>query len=45
DEIGRMLKKYTKGIKSLIVTNPTIAEYYLESNTAGVKNSIRRWET
>ena len=29
-EIGRMLKKYTKGIKSLIVTNPTIAEYYLE---------------
>jgi len=31
DEIGRMLKKYTKGIKSLIVTNPTITEYYLET--------------
>ncbi|MFB0527773.1 MAG: 3-dehydroquinate synthase [bacterium] len=31
DEIGRILKKYTKGIKSLIVTNPTIAEYYLET--------------
>jgi len=30
-EIGGMLKKYTKGIKSLIVTNPTIAEYYLET--------------
>ncbi|MQY65775.1 MAG: 3-dehydroquinate synthase, partial [Clostridia bacterium] len=31
DEIGERLKKYTKGIKSLIVTNPTIAEYYLET--------------
>ncbi|MFB0527283.1 MAG: iron-containing alcohol dehydrogenase, partial [bacterium] len=31
DEIGRILKKYTKGIKSLIVTNPTIAEYYMET--------------
>lgn len=31
DGIGKMLKKYTKGIKSLIVTNPTIAEYYLET--------------
>lgn len=31
DEMGGMLKKYTKGIKSLIVTNPTVAEYYLET--------------
>ena len=31
NEIGGILKKYTKGIKSLIVTNPTIAEYYLET--------------
>ena len=31
DEIGGRLKKYTKGIKSLIVTNPTITEYYLET--------------
>ncbi len=31
DTIGGMIKKYTKGIKSLIVTNPTIAGYYLEA--------------
>lgn len=31
DEIGGILKKYTKGIKSLIVTNPTVAGYYLET--------------
>jgi 3-dehydroquinate synthase len=30
EEIGRTLKKYTEGIKSLIVTNPTIAEHYLK---------------
>jgi len=30
EEIGRTLKKYTKGIKSLIITNPTIAEHYLK---------------
>jgi 3-dehydroquinate synthase len=37
EEIGRTLKKYTKGIKSLIVTNPTIAEYYLKT----VERSLR----
>jgi len=31
DEIGRTLKKYTEGIKSLIVTNPTVGEYYLKT--------------
>ncbi len=31
DEIGRILKKYTTGIKILIITNPTIAEYYLKT--------------
>ncbi|NIM02944.1 3-dehydroquinate synthase [bacterium] len=31
DEIGGILKKHTKGIKSLIVTNPTVAGYYLET--------------
>jgi 3-dehydroquinate synthase len=30
EEIGRTLKKYTEGIKSLIVTNSTIAEHYLK---------------
>jgi len=29
-EIGRTLEKYAKGIKTLIITNPTIAKYYLE---------------
>ena len=28
--IGRTLKKYTNGLKNLIVTNPTIAEHYLK---------------
>jgi len=35
--IGRTLKKYTNGLKSLIVTNPTIAEYYMEM----VKKSLQ----
>lgn len=39
DAIGKVLKKYTKGIKSLIVTNPTIAEYYLET----VKGSLQQY--
>ncbi|MFQ5866555.1 MAG: 3-dehydroquinate synthase [bacterium] len=39
DEIGRMLKKYTKGIKSLIITNPTIAEYYLETVERGLQKA------
>ena len=38
DAVGKMLKKYTKGIKSLIVTNPTIAGYYLET----VKGSLQQ---
>ncbi len=39
DEIGERLKKYTKGIKSLIVTNPTIAEYYLETMERGLQEA------
>jgi len=39
DEIGERLKKYTKGIKSLIVTNPTIAEYYLETVERGLQEA------
>jgi len=39
DEIGRRLKKYTKGIKSLIVTNPTIAQYYLETVERGLREA------
>jgi len=31
DKIGRMLSKYEKEVKTLIITNPTIAKYYLES--------------
>lgn len=39
DEIGERLKKYTKGIKSLIVTNPTIAQYYLETVERGLREA------
>ena len=38
DDIGRILKKYTTGIKALIITNPRIAEYYLET----VDRSLRK---
>jgi len=39
EEIGRTLKKYTKGIKSLIITNPTIAEYYLKTAEASLREA------
>jgi len=38
DEIGRILKKFTPGIKALIITNPRIAGYYLET----IDRSLRK---
>jgi len=38
DEIGRILKKYSTGIKALIITNPRIAKYYLET----IDRSLRK---
>ncbi len=37
DKIGRTLSKYEKEVKTLIITNPTVAKYYLES----VEKSLR----